>query len=318
MRCLLIGNYGAGNVGDEALKEYFLVRYPQVEWTVVSASPHGSQEVPRLPFGLRSFLMTSWWKSLWAYRSSDAVIFGGGSLFTDAESVQACLLWWLHGFVARLFGTPILLAFQGIGPFRTRLGEWTARQIIRHARFVSVRDAESAARARAFGRTDVLESFDPVLLLCPADVPSEPGTVLVVIPRHNSGIAMRAAIRNALTTRRFSAIHILSMQPESPSECAICDSIALECGNDASVIAVLTFGDLLGELHDVSALITERYHGALAGLAAGIPTEIISPCPGDKLDALRRVIASGVTIDSLRQRALVGEQELLKSINMVK
>ena len=102
MRCLLISNYGTGNHGDVALKEYFLTRFPEVEWIVLSANAQSPRDVPRLPFGLRSLFTTPWWRTLAALRSSDAVIFGGGSLFTDVESVRACLLWWWHACVARM------------------------------------------------------------------------------------------------------------------------------------------------------------------------------------------------------------------------
>ena len=84
MKCLLVGNFGVGNLGDEALKDYFLQEFSTVDWTVVSADPQGEKEVARLPGGVRSLLKLQWFKTLFAYRSCDAIVFGGGSLFTDA------------------------------------------------------------------------------------------------------------------------------------------------------------------------------------------------------------------------------------------
>lgn len=74
MHCVLIGNYGVGNFGDEALKEYFLSAFPDITWSVVSARPSG-EELPRLPGGFRS-LFSHWWKTLGAIRNTDAVVFG--------------------------------------------------------------------------------------------------------------------------------------------------------------------------------------------------------------------------------------------------
>ncbi len=315
MRCILVGNYGAGNLGDDALRDYFLTRIRDVEWTVVSARP-GPGEMPRLPLGVRSFFSFGWLKTLAAVRSTDAVVFGGGSLFTDAESVRACLLWGLHAFVARLFRTPVLLAFQGIGPFRTRLGEWCAKRVVLGARFVSVRDPQSAERVRRWGRGDVLESFDPVvLLLTVRDVPRTTGSALAVIPRMNSGPEFDAAVGSA---RGLSAmVKILSMQPDDPAESAVCERLARSLGN-AEVIAVRTLESLSCQLAGCTSLVTARYHGALAGIAAGLPMEIIPQHPGDKLDALRSRLASGSTPQDLRRLAEAGERELQKSINMVK
>jgi len=113
VHCLLIGNYGAGNLGDELLREAHLRNETNVQWTVCSASPKDGQ-LPRLPLGVRSFLTTPWWRTFTALRNVDAVVFGGGTLFTDGESIRACMLWWWHAFIAHVFGQPILLADQGI------------------------------------------------------------------------------------------------------------------------------------------------------------------------------------------------------------
>ena len=86
---LLVGNFGVGNVGDEAIRTYILQAFPEVHWTVLSGDRMQSGDVPRLPYGIRSFLSTAWWKTLRAYRSSDGIVFGGGSLFTDVESKKA-------------------------------------------------------------------------------------------------------------------------------------------------------------------------------------------------------------------------------------
>jgi len=74
MRLLLVGNYGVGNLGDEALKEYFLTRFPEIDWIVVSANPR-TGEVARLPMGIRSFFWLRWMATLRAYREADGVVF---------------------------------------------------------------------------------------------------------------------------------------------------------------------------------------------------------------------------------------------------
>ena len=315
MRCLLIGNYGTGNLGDEALKEYFLTRFPTVEWTVLSASPQGHGDVPRLPFGIRSLLTTPWWRSLGALRRCDAVVFGGGSLFTDIESGTACLLWWWHAFVARIYGKPVLLAFQGIGPFRTAVGEWCAGDVLKRAVFVSVRDEESGRRARGRARARIIVSFDPVLVQLTAERVQSSGSILGVIPRQNSGEEFRRLVMASVARDSPQSVRILSMQPESSSEREFCDSLARDVGNKATIVAVRSLSELSRELAQCSCVITARYHGALAALALGLPMEIVPQREGDKLDALRSV--SRADVERLRTLVVEGEQELLKSLNML-
>lgn len=304
MKCLLVGNYGVGNLGDEALKEYFLTRFPDVEWTVLSASPATPNEVPRLPFGVRS-LFAPWWKTLGAMRTCDAVVFGGGSLFTDVESVAACLLWWWHGRVARAFGKPLILAFQGIGPLRTRMGEWCARSTVSGAAFVSVRDRESAARIAGWRREPALLTFDPVFHRMAEMSRRHPaGNILAVIPRMNSGSAFVDAVRSAVADRRPDTVRILSMQPDAEEERRVCFSLLGIIGRGAEVRPVRTLLALIESLADCSHLVTERYHGALAAIALGLPVTIVAQRAGDKLDRLREQLGSGA-LDLAEQRSLI-------------
>lgn len=309
MRCILIGNYGVGNLGDEALKEYFLSAFPEITWTVVSAHPD-PHEVPRLPFGLRS-LFAPWWRTLRALRRCDAVVFGGGSLFTDVESSKACFLWWWHGFVARLFGKPLVLAFQGIGPFMTVRGEWCARWILKRTAFVSVRDQESAERVGVWIKDGlgVMQTFDPVLsLLTLEKQPS--GDTLAVIPRMNSRGALEKAAKDLLMLKQPEEIRILSMQPEDAGEWKVCERLRDGLRSEASVHPVRSIHDLTRELLKCSSAVTERYHGALAAAAMGIPVEIVSQGLGDKLDELKNMLKSGVMIEELRARVKAGEDGL--------
>ncbi len=327
MKLLLVGNYGVGNLGDEALKEYFLTRFPEIEWTVLSASPENSHSVPRLPFGIRSLLTTPWWRTFKALKKADAVVFGGGSLFTDSESVKACFLWWWHTAVARLAGKPFLLAFQGIGPFRTMIGESLTKSAIKHARFISVRDEESAKRvgvwfppfAKATGdkgdRVRVVVSFDPVVSLLPGSSDtSRSENILAIIPRANSGDVLRNAVRDVLAAKKPASVRILSVQPDDPVEQQVCASLTQQIGAGVAVHTIRSLGELTQQLSACSSVITERYHGALAALAMGIATQIIPQQDGDKLDRLRK---ETIDVSLLRERVTAAEDQLRKTLNML-
>ena len=301
---LLIGNFGVGNFGDEALKEYFLTRFPDVSWKVVSADPKGD-ELARLPSGVRSFFGFRWLKTLSALRRCDGVVFGGGSLFTDVESLKACLLWWIHAAVAKVCGCPLCFAFQGVGPFRTRLGERLSRSAFRKATHISVRDSLSAKRVEAWHLSiKVIQSFDPVYSLIKekkSDVRSQ--KILMVIPRKNSGATIKKAIAELLKRNTFDRVVILSLQPDDPAEAAYCLTLAWELA--ATIQPIRTVDQLSRAVAGCSLLLTERYHGAVAALALGVPFATVSQGEGDKLDAIAAVDAT-----SAAERVAVGERGL--------
>lgn len=286
MRCLLVGNFGVGNLGDEALKEYFLTEFSDIHWLVVSASPQENNEVARLPSGIRSVLGFGWIKTLQTYRSVDAVVFGGGSLFTDTESVFACFLWWIHAMAACAFGKPIHFAFQGIGPFQTRAGEWFARSALRRAASISVRDTLSKKRCEMFKLdTKIVQSFDPVFSLFKnKNVLVSTKNVFVLIPRKNSGDKFTISAEKLLKSMAPIQVRIVSMHPDDASEKHICKNIADQF--QGTIVSADSIDILLAVLADAKGVLSERYHGALAAMALGKEVEIISQQEGDKLSTL--------------------------------
>ncbi|OGJ57821.1 hypothetical protein A2635_04765 [Candidatus Peribacteria bacterium RIFCSPHIGHO2_01_FULL_51_9] len=307
MRCVLVGNFGVGNLGDELLKKYFLNQFSDISWTTVSATPR-TQEVPRLPLGLRSFFRP-WWRTLHAYHTCDGVVFGGGSLFTDTESPFACVLWWWHALIAWMFGKPLLLAFQGIGPFRTRMGMACARWVIRHAVFCSVRDEASAKRVEGWGRT-VVRSTDPIVGSVVSGewkVVSDGGKRFVIIPRQNSGENFFSRVRDVIRKNSFDEIVILSLQPDHRGEKRVCEQLQEEV-KDAIIVPIHSLEMLVCEIYRASCVLSQRYHGALTALALKKNVEIVHQTEGDKLASLRESLSNGVS--ALR----IGEETLRSAL----
>lgn len=316
MRCLLIGNYGVGNMGDEALKDYFLDAFPEVRWTVVSAHPEETG-VPRLPLGFRSLLRFRWMRTIRAFRSADAVVFGGGSLWTDVESVYACYLWSFHVLCAVLCRTPVFLAFQGIGPFRSRTGERLARWAVRRSVFLSVRDEASMGRVQSWGlNRKIIQSFDPVFsIMDKQKMNRHIKNVCTVIPRLNSSDAFMAKAISLLRIHPYiHHVQILLLQPDDAGELGIARRLERELGLPATIVPVRTLQDLLQGVAGSTMVLSERFHGALAALACGIELDIIAQGAGDKLSTLRDRIAAGFTAEDARSLIHDGETALREAL----
>ena len=312
MQYLLVGNYGVGNVGDEALKEYFLWKYPQVEWKVLSANPQ-KDELPRFPAGIRSFMSFRWIKTLSSLSRSEGIVFGGGSLFTDVESVRAPILWWIHALVAKIFGKRIILAFQGIGPLNSRIGTWCARSVLRSADSISVRDPASKSRCESLVKNkNIVQSFDPVISLIKAiKVPENTKNVFTIIPRFSSPESFKKTAVDLLNERDVEEVHILSMHPDDEREQAFCEELRSSLRRPAHLMNIKTLDALLHEVQQASFVYTQRYHGALAALALGRDFAVLSQKDGDKLS---EIFALKDSLHQCQEWLEAGERTLLRSI----
>lgn len=310
MKAVLIGNYGVANLGDEALRDYFLKSFPEVQWTVLSAHPRGG-ELPRLPAGFRSFLKLNWFGTLKAMKKSDAVVFGGGSLFTDVESSLACFLWFVHAFTAWIFRVPYFLAFQGVGPFKTFWGRGLSRWVFRHAEFVSVRDHFSYGQTQEFHmHTKVIQTFDPVILAVQNSKSQRVQKEIVLIPRHNTGIAFFEAIQSALRQFPSHPVKIVSMQPDDVEEKKVCAQIHDAVPGLVGLAAVRTLDELSSALEGAAVVVSGRYHGALAALALHLPLIIIPQASGDKLSSLLPYAEGRESIGQAMESTERGQEEL--------
>src|SRR5579862_7188054 len=92
---VISGNYGATNLGDEAILKSILQTlskvYPDAKISVMTSHP-GAHGFAMVPAGVRSFFRGvqngSFRKTLKVFKECDLVLFGGGGLFTD-EKPQA-------------------------------------------------------------------------------------------------------------------------------------------------------------------------------------------------------------------------------------
>jgi|GEM_PF-293447 len=149
---LIIGSYGASNIGDEAMLEMILKHLPKApKKYVLSGRPSDTairhagitQVSGHLPFGLRSFFRFKWLSSLRLIRKVDIVLLGGGGLFVDDYRKKAVPLWAWHVFWCRLLGKSPVLFANSVGPLKTRLGRFLTKWSLKRCRLIILRDADS-------------------------------------------------------------------------------------------------------------------------------------------------------------------------------
>lgn len=314
MRLVLVGNYGVGNMGDEALRSYFIASFPEVQWSVLSACPLPG-ELPRLPFGIRSLLRTPWWRTIRAIRASEGVVFGGGTLFTDVESVRACWLWWWHVLIAALCGRPVFFAFQGVGPWTTRVGEWLTRWSFTRAAFISVRDDGSFRRLSSLLKnTIIVQTFDPAITQIEEKKDGVRTNSLFVIPRANSGSDLLDAFAKLYASRTWETVTIVHLQPQDAGERSVAQSLRglLREGQECTVRSCTTMRELGDMLRNAGHVLTHRFHGGLAALMVGASFTAVHQDAGDKLAQLAGWQQEGS--GALRARVAAGEIALRQAL----
>jgi polysaccharide pyruvyl transferase WcaK-like protein len=143
---LLVGAFGQGNPGDEALCSAFLGALSNDNVVVASSDPastarhHGVQAVANTPWSVARQL-----------RRCDAVVVGGGTVFKTLRSStgrrptallrNACAL----TAAARAAGKQVAMIGVGAGDLRGKTARTFARWLVRHVDLLVLRDEESAS-----------------------------------------------------------------------------------------------------------------------------------------------------------------------------
>ncbi len=181
MKIFLIGWFGAGNMGDEAILLSDLLwlreKIHGAEFYILSFDPERTRrltekipEVRRiLKMGSKANAIRSDFMGiLKAFRKVDLVLIGGGGIFQDIYNRYPIPFFTAMALLAKWNRKTLLLYCVGIGPIRTWLGRRLCRLAANTANMVSVRDSESRALLKEIGVTkEIVLSADPVFLLKP-------------------------------------------------------------------------------------------------------------------------------------------------------
>lgn len=168
-RIAVSGYYGFSNSGDEAVLRSILLALEEeaaaegirVQPVVLSADPDWTSRM----YGVESAHRMRPGDLLRTIRSCDGLISGGGSLLQDVTGAMTIPYYVGVLKLAQWLGKPTFAYAQGIGPVNRRAMFPLIRSAMRRSKYVSVRDAESAALLGRMGvpldRIEVVP--DPVM-----------------------------------------------------------------------------------------------------------------------------------------------------------
>lgn len=301
-RVLLLGYFGAGNFGDDALLADWLIR--NGEWLrnqglkadilCGQADPLGGfiespalrEIVGRLVPKRTAITMPT--------RDYRAVIAPGGSLLQDASSLRSLLfyLWVIRRFA--LSGVPVFLLHQGIGPLQSQIAKRLTPAVLRLVRLLSLRDQSSYEWAMHQGglrkHPHVYLSCDPILGATFSPYPDCPGLAslpaeyLLAMPRPTGDLPYPgdrteepAALAQCLAyAAKRTGLPVVLLPLHHGQDDAFCQAVAEAGGPQMSVLALAP-----KEAHRASAIwqaiggarlvISHRLHGLVSAASRDLP-----------------------------------------------
>ena len=136
---LVSGYIGFDNFGDEAIANVLTSHLKSLnaeEIVLLSSNPEKTASL----HGVKSVSM---FKFLPAIKNTDVLISGGGSLLQDITSLRS-LLYYLSVIVSALvLKKKVIIFAQGFTPFRTKIGKFLTKQVLKRCHKVTVRDKKS-------------------------------------------------------------------------------------------------------------------------------------------------------------------------------
>lgn len=283
---LIVGNYGAGNLGDDAILGGIVTELLSVGFKGKISVTHGGfkssteiykglKKVPFMPSGLRSKLRGSKEASE-AIKQADLVVLGGGGLFVDTETWKAPLVWHAQAHACRKLGTPYICYGQSVGPLKSFFSRFLTRHVFKGAEAVHVRDNESARILNELGIKDVTVGTDPAFsYLAQHKKPAKKGKALVISLRQWGRIKAKSwqpilqEIQSFAKKRKLQPI-LITTDLRDKNEIAQLKKTGLEVFQPPSALAAFE------GISRAKMAVTMRLHAGIFALAAKIPTLAIS------------------------------------------
>ncbi len=162
---LLAGYYGFGNLGDEAILEMVLKQLLEItdkdNITVLS----GNKEETSKKYNINTIDRNNVVSIINKLRTSDALVFGGGSLLQDVTSNRSIYYYLLLIRLAKIMKNKVIMLSQGIGPILNENSRKITANTLNKVDYITVRDKQSKDFLENIGVNENLISLsaDPVI-----------------------------------------------------------------------------------------------------------------------------------------------------------
>ena len=277
MKYVVSGYIGFDNFGDEAIAGVLsqkLKTEGAEKITLISSNPNKTSSL----YGVNSCGMLKFVPSL---LEADVLISGGGSLLQDVTSFKSLLYYLIVIYTALLFGKKVQIYAQGIGPIKSKIGQFLTKFALKRAEKISVRDVKSQNLLKTWNiESDLVR--DPVFEL---ELPkkNKMGTVGIQL-RSFEGVNddfIEKLAEEVYNNFKDKKIEILSLQDNiDEAVCDLfCEKLKKKGMSDVFVKKNLSVKEVFETISDLEYLISMRFHALVAGIKSGVKTLAINYDP---------------------------------------
>lgn len=296
---IIAGNFGATNIGDEALLESILIQLQRSSkedllYYVLTSNPEETQQryayrfpitsTPLFPVGPRSIIkhLRRVLGSIPILRKASFAIFGGGGLFTDEASLFAVIIWFTQFCYLRyLLGQKVHIVGQSFGPLNTGLGMALTKFVLKRSSSIFVRDVSSVKVIKGLGK-EAIYSPDLAFQLDPGTQVREQSNIQKTIhvavslrPWHNSSISdTLLAFFKDISSDHKILLHLIPMQYVREEDVSVLNEFQKKC-KEYNIEAVLhrpgNYSDVLDILETCHLSIGMRLHFLIFSALVAVP-----------------------------------------------
>ncbi len=264
---VISGYIGFDNFGDEAIAKVltsYLKERNAEKITVLSSNPIKTAKL----YDVDSANYLKFFKPI---LESDILISGGGSLLQDVTSLKSLIYYLAVIVTALVFNKKVIIFAQGFTPFRTKIGKFFTKFVLKYCDKIYVRDSKSQEILKKMSLNSELVA-DPVFGI-------ETPTV-----EHHQGVGVQLRSFHTLTdsflekladeiSKHFpdEKIKLFSLQDSLDIPVLEKFSNVLKTkGLDAEIYKNLSVETCINELSKLEYLIGMRFHADLVAAKAGV------------------------------------------------
>ena len=326
----LVGYYGFGNIGDEAILSATLVHFrgrrADLHFVVASGNP----EQTAASHGTAAIRWNDTAAILRTVQAADLVVIGGGGLFQDYWGVDADTFltdrhWGVvyyagPALLAMLYRKPLILFAVGVGPLYSEHGKKFTRVAAEAASAITVRDEASQTLLEELGipKKKIRVTADPAFLFQPAAgftlaeaLPADfviRRPVLAVAARHwgigvypeflerEIAAALDVFLKDTDGTVVLLPFQDISGEKEDDRATALRILSHMRLAERAAIAPAGSVDQVYGWLGDSDVVLGMRLHALIFAALAGVPAVALSYDP--KVDELARMLRlENLTLD---------------------
>lgn len=162
---LLAGYYGFGNLGDEAILEMVLKQLLEITSRENITVLSGNKDETSSKYNISTIDRYNALSIIKRLKTSNALVFGGGSLLQDVTSKRSIYYYLFLIKLAKLMGNKVIMLSQGIGPILNEKSRKITSNTLNKVDYISVRDNQSKEFLENIGveQNIISLSADPVI-----------------------------------------------------------------------------------------------------------------------------------------------------------